>query len=82
MGTTWALNSWAANSWVDGSWADGVESTESLGWGDLTTEFAYWLRTVMPDVTTTIRDRLAAHYAVAQPAENTVLVSRFLRLRS
>ena len=80
MGTCWATNSWAANSWVANSWA--AAAVESLGLGDLTTAFAIWLRGVRPDVTTQIRDRLAAHYSVAQPADNTTLLSRFLQNRS
>lgn len=78
MGTSWATNCWAASSWAVGTWADLGSVTEVLGLGDLTTQFAYWLRSVAPDVTTSIRDRLAAHFGVAQPADNTVLVARFL----
>lgn len=62
----------------------GEGPSESLGTGDLTTEFSYWLRDVQPDVTTNIRDRLAAHYDVDStivPADNATLVSRFLQNR-
>ena len=79
MGTCWATNSWAANSWVTDSWA---AVSETLGLGDLTTAFAIWLRGVRPDKTTQIRDRLAVHYSVAQPADNATLLSRFLKNRS
>lgn len=83
MNTCWALNTWAVDSWAANSWAEAIEgAAESLGLGDLTTAFAQWLRTVGPDVTTNIRDRLAAHYSVAQPADNTTLVSRFLANRA
>lgn len=83
MGTCWATNTWAADSWAANTWADAFAgAAETLGLGDLTTALAYWLRGVRPDVTTQIRDRLAAHYSVAQPADNSTLLSRFLRLRA
>jgi hypothetical protein len=52
---------------------------ESLGPGDLTTEFAIWLRTVEPWKNEEIHRRLKAHYGTEQ--DLTYLLVRFLRER-
>lgn len=64
-------------------WAKiGATAVEVLAAGDLTTAFSAWLAGVVPDVNTSIRDRLTANYAVTPPQDATTLLARFLQNRS
>jgi len=79
---SWVTNCWADNTWTAGIWGSSASLMESLGLGDLTTQFAIWLRGVAPDVNTSIRDRLTVHYSYTAPRDVTTLLARFLQYRS
>lgn len=68
-------------TYFDGTYFD-TGAGESLGAGDLTTQYAIWLRGVAPDVTTVIGDRLATEYGYSGSADATTLVARFLQERT
>ena len=82
MNTCWAVDSWAVDSWAANTWAALGSLMETLAAGDLTTAFSAWLAGVSPDVNTSIRDRLTAHYAMTPPQDATTLLARFLQNRS
>lgn len=82
MGTSWASGTWATGAWATGTWAGvGAGGSEALGSGDLTTQFAIWLRTVAPDTNRNIRARLNTEYGTSNP-DLTTLVTRFLKERT